>query len=146
MTVDWWFSVNGATWPKYCGSIIKVCRPFCETQWPRPPLFSPSWLIQSIIVLSMGEGSYITLFSPSDVTAFHRMKCGGRGCYITLFLPSDVPAFHRIGHIKPSPHKCEKASVCWVNVGTVSKIVCWRGGGGVDNVAARSRYVSHTNK
>ena len=43
---------------------------FCDTQWPRPPLFSPSWLIQ----WSMGEGSYITLFSPSDVTAFHRIQ------------------------------------------------------------------------
>ena len=42
----------------------------------------------------MGEGSYITLFSPSDVTAFHRMKYG-EGCYITLFSPSDVTAFHR---------------------------------------------------
>ena len=44
----------------------------------------------------MGEGSHITLFSPSDVTVFHRMKYGGGGCYITLFLPSDVTAFHRI--------------------------------------------------
>ena len=44
----------------------------------------------------MGECSYITLFSPSDVTAFHRMKYGGRGDYITLFSPSDVTAFHRI--------------------------------------------------
>ena len=91
---------------------------FCETQWPRPPLFSPSLLIQ----WSMGEGSYITLFSPSDVTAFHRMKYGrgggvlynlvftewrhcvsqnevwgrGGGYYITLFSPSDVTAFHRM--------------------------------------------------
>ena len=50
---------------------------FCKTQWPRPLLFSPSWLIQ----WSMGEGSYITLglFSPSDVTAFHRIKYGGGG-------------------------------------------------------------------
>ena len=39
---------------------------FCET---RPPLFSPSWLIQ----WNMGEVSYITLFSPSDVAAFHRI-------------------------------------------------------------------------
>ena len=39
----------------------------CETQCPRPPMFSPGWLIQR----SMGEGSYIILFSPSDVTAFH---------------------------------------------------------------------------
>ena len=31
---------------------------FCATQYPRPPLFSPSWLIQ----WSMGEGSYITFF------------------------------------------------------------------------------------
>ena len=53
---------------------------FCETQWPRPPLFSPSWLIQ----WSMGEGSYITLFLPSDVTAFHRMKYGGRGVLYNL--------------------------------------------------------------
>ena len=44
----------------------------------------------------MGEGSYITLFSPSDLTAFHRMKYGGGGCYITLFSPSDVTAFHII--------------------------------------------------
>ena len=29
--------------------------------------------------LSMGEGSYKTLFSPSDVTEFHRMKDGGGG-------------------------------------------------------------------
>ena len=29
--------------------------------------------------ISMGEGSYITLFSPSDVTAFHRIKYGGGG-------------------------------------------------------------------
>ena len=65
---------------------------FCETQWPRPTLFSPSLLIQ----WSMGEGSYITLFSPSDVTAFHRMKYGGGGYYITLLSPSDVTAFHRI--------------------------------------------------
>ena len=42
----------------------------------------------------MGEGSYITLFSPSDVTAFNRMKYGG-GCYIALFSLSDVIAFHR---------------------------------------------------
>ena len=26
-----------------------------------------------------GRGCYITLFSPSDVTAFHRMKYGGGG-------------------------------------------------------------------
>ena len=29
--------------------------------------------------MKYGEGSYITLFSPSDVTAFHRMKHGGGG-------------------------------------------------------------------
>ena len=45
----------------------------------------------------MGEGSYITFFSPSDVTALHIMKYGGGGGgYITLFSPSDVTAFHRI--------------------------------------------------
>ena len=46
--------------------------------------------------MKYGGSSYITLFSPSDVTAFHRMKYGGRGCYITFFSPSDVTAFHRI--------------------------------------------------
>ena len=44
----------------------------------------------------MGEGFYITLFSPSDVTAFHKNEVWRRGCYITLFSPSDVTAFHRI--------------------------------------------------
>ena len=44
-----------------------------------------------------GGGSYITLFSLNDVTAFHRLKnMGGGGPYITLFSPSDVTAFHRI--------------------------------------------------
>ena len=54
---------------------------FCETQWPRPPLFSPSWLIQ----WTMGEGSYITLFSPSVVTAFHIIKYGGGVWYNLVF-------------------------------------------------------------
>ena len=54
---------------------------FCETQWPRPPLFSPSWLIQ----WSMMEGYYITLFSPSDVRAFHRMKYGEGVLYSPVF-------------------------------------------------------------
>ena len=63
----------------------------CETQWPWRPLFSPSWLIQ----WSMGEEVYITLFSSSDVTAFHRMKYWGGGV-ITLFSPNDVTAFPRI--------------------------------------------------
>ena len=50
-----------------------------------------------------GRGCYVTLFSPSDVTAFHRIRycmsqneVWGRGCYVTLFSPSDVTAFHRI--------------------------------------------------
>ena len=65
-----------------------------------------------------GTGCYITLFSPSDVTAFHRMRYGeggviypcfhrvtslrftkwsmGEGCYITLFSKSYVTAFHRM--------------------------------------------------
>ena len=86
--------VSGWNVEQFCFWILfkYVTKAFCETQWPRPPLFSPSWLIQ----WSMGEGFYITLFSPIDVTAFHRMKYGGRGCYITLFSPSDVTAFHRI--------------------------------------------------
>ena len=67
-----------------------------------------------------GRGCYIALFSPSDVTAFHRMNYGegvlynlvftewrhcvsenelwGRGCYITLFSPSDVTAFQRMNY------------------------------------------------
>ena len=36
----------------------------------------------------MGEGSYITLFSPNDVTEFHRMKYGGGGII--------KPCFHRV--------------------------------------------------
>ena len=71
------------------GYVITQSPLFCETQWPWPPLFSPSWLKQ----WSMWEGSYITLFSPSDVTEFHRMKYGGGGSYITLFSPSAVTAF-----------------------------------------------------
>ena len=46
--------------------------------------------------MKYGEGSYIALFSPSDVTALHKMKYGGRRCYITLFSPSDVTAFHKM--------------------------------------------------
>ena len=76
--------------PSECRIKWSTCE-LCETQWPRPPLFSPSLLIQ----LSMRQGSYITLFSPSDVTAFHKMKYGGWGYYTTLFSPSDVTAFHR---------------------------------------------------
>ena len=43
----------------------------------------------------MGEGCYITLFSPSDVTAFHRLKYGGRVLY-NLISPCDVTVFHII--------------------------------------------------
>ena len=59
-------------------------------------LFSPSDVTAFNRMKFGGRGCYITLFSPSDVTAFNRMKFGGRGCYITLFSPSDVTAFHRI--------------------------------------------------
>ena len=38
-----------------------------------------------LIQWSMGEGSYITLFSQSDVTAFHRMKYGGGVLYNLVF-------------------------------------------------------------
>ena len=41
------------------------------------------------ITMKYGEGSYITLFLPSDVTAFW-------GCYITLFSPSNVTVFYRM--------------------------------------------------
>ena len=40
----------------------------------------------------MGEGSYITLFSPSDVTAFHIMKYGGGGVI--------QPCFHRVTSLR----------------------------------------------
>ena len=33
----------------------------------------------------MGEGSYITLFSPSDVTEIHRIKYGGGGIIKSCF-------------------------------------------------------------
>ena len=33
----------------------------------------------SFVFTELGEGSYITLFSPSDVTAFYRIKYGGGG-------------------------------------------------------------------
>ena len=66
--------------PPIC-SATAICKVFCETRWPRLPLFSPSWLIQ----WSMGEGSYISLFSPSDVTAFYRMKYGGVVLYNLVF-------------------------------------------------------------
>ena len=46
--------------------------------------------------MKYGEGSYVTLFSPIDVTAFHKIKHRRGGYYITLFSPSDVTAFHRI--------------------------------------------------
>ena len=88
-----------------------------KLRWPRPSLFSPSWLIQ----WSMGQGSYITLFSQSDVTAETALCCRqwqfcetqwprpplfspnwliqwsiGEGSYIALFSPSDVTAFYRM--------------------------------------------------
>ena len=40
-------------------------------------------------------GSYITLFSPSDITAFYGMKYGV-GVSYNIFSPSDVTVFHRI--------------------------------------------------
>ena len=110
-----------------------LCKQFCETQWPRPPLFSPSWLIlwnsmtpTSFVFTELantirygggflynlvftewrhcvsqnevwGRGCYITLFSPSDVTAFHRIQWSmGEDSYITFFSPSDVTVFHRM--------------------------------------------------
>ena len=45
--------------------------------------------------MKYGEGSYITFFSPSDVTAFHRMKDGGGGLYNLIFTEY-VTAFHRM--------------------------------------------------
>ena len=39
----------------------------------------------------MGERYYITLFSPSDVTAFHRMKYGGGGV---------IYCFHRVTSLR----------------------------------------------
>ena len=42
--------------------------------------------------MKYGEGSYITLFSPSDVTAFHRMKYGEGGAI--------QPCFHRVTSLR----------------------------------------------
>ena len=54
----------------------------------------------------MGEGSYIILFSPSDVTAFHRMKYGGGVLHNLVFSPSDVIAFYRI-QVTSTLTKCD---------------------------------------
>ena len=70
---------------------------FCETQWPRPPLFSPSWLIQ----WSMGEDSYNNLVFTEWRHCVSQNEVWGRGCHITLFSPSDVTAFHRIRSGRP---------------------------------------------
>ena len=59
----------------YPHSTLVLLGLFYETQWPRP-----NWLIQ----WSMGEGSYITLFSPIDVNVLHRMKYGGGGVLYNL--------------------------------------------------------------
>ena len=72
----WFFSYRA-----YSVQFFSLWDVFCENQWPWPLLFSPSWLIQ----WSMGEESYITLFSPSDVTEFHRMKYGGGGLNHLVF-------------------------------------------------------------
>ena len=70
----YWFQYTHVG-PCVLKNTITIKKLFCETRWPRPPLFSPSWLIQ----WSMGEGSYITLFPLSNVTTFHRMKYGWGG-------------------------------------------------------------------
>ena len=86
---------------------------FCETQWPWPPLFSPRWPIQWIV----GWGSYIILFSPSDVTAFHRMKYGGgvlynlvftewRHCVSQNMLVSQVSSYCNKGTMQDSHRLC----------------------------------------
>ena len=55
------------------------------------------------------------MFSPSYVTAFHRMKYGGRDCYITLFSPGDVTAFHRIaGKVNEPCHFMSVLIVHWL--------------------------------
>ena len=71
----------------------------CETQWTRPPSFSPGWLIQ----WSMGEVSYITLFSPSDVTAFHRMKYGGGVLHNLVFTKGRHCVSQNSGYITTVP-------------------------------------------
>ena len=88
---------------------------FCETQWPRPPLFSPSWLIQ----WNMGEGSYIILLSPSDVTAFHRIGID------SLFNANILPTLVQL----PTGHAILLRR--WINVGRnnavciVGRAVAW---------------------
>ena len=62
---------------------------FCETQWPWPNLFSPSWLIQ----WSMGEGVLYNLFFTEWRHCVSQNEVWGRGCYIALFSASDVTAF-----------------------------------------------------
>ena len=65
---------------------------FCETQWPWPPLFLPSWLIQ----WSMGGGGWYNLVFTERRHCVSQNEVWGKGTYITLFSPSDVTAFYRI--------------------------------------------------
>ena len=52
-----------------------MLREFCETQWPRPPLFSPSWVIQWI----MGEGLILPCFHRVTSLRFTGWSMGGGG-------------------------------------------------------------------
>ena len=58
--------------------------------WNSMTLTSSSWLIQ----WSMGEGSYINLFSRSDVTAFHRIHHGWQiGAYEDRSMHGNIRVF-----------------------------------------------------
>ena len=60
--------------------------------------------------MNMGEGSYITLFHRMTSLRFTEWSRGwGRGCYITLFSPSDLYAFHRIGCRMQINHKIARS-------------------------------------
>ena len=97
---------------------------FCEIQWPWPPLFSLSRLIQ----WSMGEGVLYNFFYTEWRHRVLQYEVWERGCYIILFSPTDVTAFHRFRHLEICPltyyydfNTIHQLPQCWVKVGPTSE-------------------------
>ena len=76
---------------------------FCETQWPRPPLFSPSWQSNT---MKYGGGFLYNLVFTEWRHCVSQNEVWGRGCYITLFSPRDVTAFHRMNRLRLKCGQC----------------------------------------
>ena len=72
--------------------------------------FSPSWLIQR----SMGEGVLYNLVFTEWRHYVSQNEVWGRGCYITLFSPSDVTAFHRIFYKFTNRHFYLPQQIYWI--------------------------------